>query len=288
MPIYSENKIISLNSLYGIQQNGTALSNILFNTGLILQEDDSIIDSHISVLNCQLPVSFYTINATNNQIRASFSGGAFLLYSIPIGNYNSYSLISTLQTLFNNLVVITFNTNTGTFTYTAPSTTFSFAFNITNSSYQILGFLPNLTYTASLGVLTSSFPINLLGIKRISIKSFYLGVSSYTGQGEDVGLCVIPNDQPPYNMLSYQNPTNIDKQKLNVKMINKIDILIYDENNNFIDFNNCNWTLTLCLENTKYKPDIISSFKEIINNKSIENEKLGDKDLEELDLLSNP
>ena len=142
MPIYSENKIISLNSALGIQQNGTSLSNMLFNTGLILEEEDSIMDSHISVINAQLPVSFYTITATNNVIRASFGGGAYSSYLIPIGNYNSNSLSSALQTLFGytNSITVTFNNLNGTFKFeSAVQTVFVFNFNANNSAYEILG-----------------------------------------------------------------------------------------------------------------------------------------------------
>jgi hypothetical protein len=62
-------------------------------------------------------------------------------------------------------------------------------------------------------------------------------------------------------------------------MINSIDIFIYDENNNLIDFNNQNWTMTLCLENVRFKPDIHATFNEILHSKPIEDEKLTDLDI---------
>ena len=34
---------------------------------------------------------------------------------------------------------------------------------------------------------------------------------------------------------------------MNVRSINEIDINIYDENNNYIDFNNLDWTMTLVI-----------------------------------------
>jgi hypothetical protein len=269
MGTYSENKIISLNSNYGIQQNGTLLSSILFNTGLILEEEESIIDSHISVINAQLPVSFYTITSSNNAISASFVGG-FSTYLIPVGNYNSNTLITALQTLFGyaNSITVTFNNLNGKFIFeSATLTIFTFNFNITNSAYQILGFLKS-TYTTNTSIITSPYPINLLGVKRISIKSNSFATSSFSSSGSDNTLCVIPCDVPSYNMISYQNSNNIDKQKIRVKTINQVGILIYDENNNLLDFNNIHWTLTLCLENLRIQPKPSLTFNEIISNNS--------------------
>jgi hypothetical protein len=82
-------------------------------------------------------------------------------------------------------------------------------------------------------------------------------------------------------MMAYQNQNNVDKQKIKVKTINAIDILIYDENNNLLDFNNANWTITLCLENVRFKPELISSFREIVNNRPIENEKIEDLEFDQ-------
>ena len=171
-------------------------------------------------------VSFYTITATNNVISASFGGSSYANYLIPIGNYNSNSLITALQTLLGNSLTITFNSMTGCFSYTsAVQTVFTFNFNVNNSAYQILGFLQT-TYATTISVITSPYPINLLGVKRISIKSYNLGVSSFNSTGADTTLCVIPNDQPSWNMISYQNQNNIDKQKIRIKTISSIDIQI--------------------------------------------------------------
>ena len=78
MPVYSENKIISLNSALGTLQNGTMLSNVIFNTGLILEEDDTIIDSHISLINCQIPISFYNVTQYNNTFMVSWANAPFI------------------------------------------------------------------------------------------------------------------------------------------------------------------------------------------------------------------
>lgn len=284
MPEYVDNKIITLNSANAVQNNGTMLSNVLFKTGCILDENNSIIDTHISVINAQIPVSFYTINATNNQFKLSINNGAYTTYSIPVGNYNNYTLITALQTLLSSFT-FTFNTTNGLLTIASTNSIFSLDFTIAYSCYNLLGFAKSI-YNITTGNITGLYPLNLLGVKRISIKSYNLGVLNFNSIGGDVVLTTIPCDQPPFNMLSYLNQNSNDIQRINVKMINSIDILLMDENNNLLDFNNVNWTLTLLLEITRYKPDVISSFKEILQHKPIENEKIDE--LESETMVSEP
>jgi len=61
---------------------------------------------------------------------------------------------------------------------------------------------------------------------------------------------------------------------LNIRNINEIDIQIFDENNNFIDFNNLDWTITLTIssenstnEQKYYLNDILQK-----NNLSLKNQ----------------
>ena len=41
-----------------------------------------------------------------------------------------------------------------------------------------------------------------------------------------------------------------------------------DEANTLLDFNNVNWTITLKLEIIRFKPEVLSTFKEILNGGS--------------------
>ena len=66
--VFFYNKIITLNSAYGSKQNGTLSSFVLFNFNGLLKEETHILRSYISVVSAQIPVSFYTINATNNAL----------------------------------------------------------------------------------------------------------------------------------------------------------------------------------------------------------------------------
>ena len=102
-------------------------------------------------------------------------------------------------------------------------------------------------------------------------------------------------------MLSFNNQST-DSQLIKVKTIDSIDILLMDEANTLLDFNNVKGTITLKLEIIRFKPDVLTTFKEILNGgsaphtdiKEIVDEKKNEKegletlvsnDDEELDFL---
>ena len=74
-------------------------------------------------------------------------------------------------------------------------------------------------------------------------------------------LAVIPIDQPSFGLITYNNFTNT-QNIINNNTLDSLDIQIKGEDQNFINFNNTNWTMTLklCITRTVKKP------LEIINN----------------------
>ena len=115
-------------------------------------------------MNAQIPVSFYTINDTNNIIGTN-KGNVV----IPVGNYNFNSLAPVVVSAFQTqiLVGITFTISkfTGLVTFTFTGGIGNSYFNFDNS-YKIFGFLPNVNYPHIGASLPSLFPSNLLGIKN--------------------------------------------------------------------------------------------------------------------------
>ena len=87
--VYQDNRIITLNSQDGEKLNGTYLSNIHFNFSGLLKEDPNLIRSYITVLNAQIPVSFYIIDETNNILNYIQS-----LYQMFIFKLREFSLSS--------------------------------------------------------------------------------------------------------------------------------------------------------------------------------------------------
>ena len=92
--IYNKNKLITLNSKYGIQNNGTYKSNLLFNFKNLLSDEQHMLKSEVIVLNAQIPVSFYVINEYNNVLTISGSGILTTSITVDTGNYNANTLIT--------------------------------------------------------------------------------------------------------------------------------------------------------------------------------------------------
>lgn len=270
MGIIVENKLITLNTRYCTRNNGTLLSDVLFPFKGILKEEDDIISANICVMNAQLPVSFYTVNASNNQFRYESNW-----ITIPYGNYNANTLIAVLTSLMNAIVpasvtsiVLTPSTGKLTFTFSVSRTiTFTSSFSSGSSgnfNYLIMGAESGSTLVGS--SITLPYPLNLLGVNRIAIRSSKLLISSYNSfdMGLGINLATIPVDQPAFGLINYSNQTDLNKAVLLVKNIDLIDIQIADENNTLINFNNTNWTLTLVLETVRNVPErFIPHFRQL-------------------------
>ncbi len=71
-------------------------SKLLFNYKNLLSDDENILKSFVTVLNCQIPCSFYVINATNNKLVISGPTIGTNTILINYGNYNANTLITEL------------------------------------------------------------------------------------------------------------------------------------------------------------------------------------------------
>ena len=97
--VYEDNRIITLNSQDGEKLNGTYLSNIHFNFSGLLKEDANLIRSYITVLNAQIPVSFYIIDETNNILNYT-DNSVNKKIELTEGNYNGNQMVTALNTGF--------------------------------------------------------------------------------------------------------------------------------------------------------------------------------------------
>ena len=68
-------------------------------------------------------------------------------------------------------------------------------------------------------------------------------------------IATIPVDQPPYGMISYTSVSDLEKIILFNRSLDVLDIQIFDEENKYINFQNIDWSITLCL--TIEKNDIV-------------------------------
>ena len=282
MDTYTDIRQIILSSNHGKSLNGTYKSNMFFPFQSILTDDADIIQTQISLDNAQIPVSFYTVNYTNNILNIIANGSPYTL-TIPVGNYNFNSLSSKIETLFNALtipMVITIDKVSGVVTFTKTSSPASLSFSPTSTIVSILGGLANITYTFTGNILTMPYPMNLLGIKRLSIVSNLLPTYSYSSLGVSNILATVDVNSASFGIINFQNSTQV-KHLLRGKTISNIDIQILDENGNFINFNNADFTICISIEilrkltisNSTFN-DVLASFSQPIQDNPPTEEEL--------------
>ena len=283
--IHQESKLINLASEYANQNyNSTFLSNLSFNTPGLLIKNPTISKVEISVLHSEIPVSFYTINYSNSFFKYQIDNGTIFTKQVPVGNYNANTLISALSTLINDAnFTITINKVTGVLKFNHNKT-------FTDNTYsigRILGFNLNTSYVSAeipLYTLNALFPLNLLGIKKINISSQTLITNNFSsGIGTTSLITSISVDQPPFGLIVYQN-TGGAKFTLSNTEIHKIDLTLCDEDFNYINFNNINWSILFCLYITYRIP--IPQINRQINEKP-EQSEFNNPKINELNFLNS-
>lgn len=262
-------RFLNLNSSNATLNNSTYLSDVRFNFKNILTDDTDIKYVTCGVLNAQIPVSFYTINYTNYLLNFSVDGGAIIPLIIKQGNYNSNSLITEIVSEFLLLgytFTITTSRITGIMSFNCVG--HSFTFYGTSTIFSILGFVSGTNYASSSNAITAIYPLNLLGIKRLNINSQSLSTNTYNSQGLSISsnIASVPVNVASFGLIDYVNASNAFPI-LKATTVTYVDIQITDEDNNLINFNGINWTLTIQINifrrGTKENKNI--DFSSIIN-----------------------
>ena len=138
------------------------------------------------------------------------------------------------------------------------------------------------------------YQLNLLGKKKLFINSNNLRNSAFTSKSlsSTQTFATIPVDQPPYSMINYTSVSELEKNILFNRSLDVLDIQIVDEENKYINFQNIDWSITLCLTIEKNDPEKLnyglSNLPLQIENKNIlENNKILTQDEKELKLLES-
>ena len=290
--VYQDNRIITLNSQDGEKINGTYLSSIKFNFSGLLQDDIYLIRTYITVLNAQFPVSFYIIDDTNNILNYT-NGITNYDITISIGNYNGNQMVTALNAGFTtniNPITAFLNSQTGILSFLITGGT-TYTFLSTSTIKKILGFDTDITNTS---LIKMPYQLNLLGKKKIFINSNHLKNSAFTSKSLSSvqTIATIPVDQPPYSMISYTSLSELEKNILFNRSLDVLDIQIVDEDNKYVNFQNIDWSITLCLTIEKNDPvrlnyGLKTLPQQIENKNNLEKNKLLTQDEKELKLLES-
>lgn len=246
MTTYLDSRIVTLTSATAkIKYNSTMLSSVEFEMIGLLRQEADIIHTEVSVLSAEIPVSFYNVTANNNIFRYVF--GSTYAFTIPVGNYNATTLIANINTQLVAPLVMSISKLTGKITISGGGGSTISYLGGTSTTNTIIGFTN--TTASGVGTLTAPFPMNLLGTKRISICSDLMPIYSYNSVSNTLSntLATLEVDQPAFGLLLYKNTTQI-RSRLRVDTLDVFDIQIKDELDQFLDFNNCDWSITLVLD----------------------------------------
>ena len=254
MTTIRERRIINLNSQNATQNNGSFLSNVTFNFSNIYTLEDNVIQLSGGLLSAQIPVSFYSVNYTNNVLKYGMVVGGVLNYytiTITTGFYDYQTLFDEMQLQFqsnSHNFVLTLNENNGkmNFHHQGTGDFHSIVYN-GSTCFSVLGF-GKQDYLATSENLTAPYPLDLLGIRALKI----MCPEFSTNNKDSVNLATtqlietIPVDQAPYGVIMYSNSNN-EYGNLQTQNISTINIQILSESGDFVNFNNTNWTITLVL-----------------------------------------
>lgn len=257
MNIIKDTKQIHLTPSGGSKQNSFFNSSIDYSIIGLIKDDKNIIYNTISIIHAEIPYSFYIINEYNNVL--NLSTGKII---VDFGNYNVNSLMKYINSKLPVNMILSFNSTNGKFilTYNQP-------FNILPSSiYKLMGLEKNKTYNSINYVVNFPYPANLLGTKNLYIKSNII-LSNYNSATKDyVTLGCIPVNVEPYSIILYNNFSNSSFIINNISL-NNIEIEIYDDDNNLVDFNNIDWSIIIEINSfvlQEYNPTTLNN---VLNNK---------------------
>lgn len=264
MTTYIETRVISLNSESAdIYKNGTYLSDMVFGFPGLLKDEPDILHKQITLANAQIPVSFFILNYTNNVfvfITNPLGVPVYTTITIPVGNYNSTTLITALYyaILPTGLsMLITISKLTGVLTFSSTSNYGFRSTSVLTTANQILGLnkASDLIATLVSGnyVATLPFPCNLLGIKQLQVRSSILSMNNFSSnsRGQNTLLATIPCSTGAWSMINFLDTTG-NNITFNNTTLDEIDIQIVDaETGKTINFWNSNWTMTLIIHLTR-------------------------------------
>ena len=229
--------------------NGTMKSNLTFFFEDPLTFDNHTMTKKFSIVNAQFPVSYYLINSSNNQIVISIQGATGIIYTFPVGNYNVNQFIAQWYITVGSAWTLTYSSITNKITFAYPYS-FTFSFYNIKSLMSVLGFnIPTQMYSSSNGKITSPYAVNFGGILKLDVKtsSFNLTNMDSYQKGRTNTIASIPVNSAQNGYVMYNNFTNYNSMFRNTA-ISDLNIMIQDEFNNFIDFNNIDWSITVQID----------------------------------------
>ena len=275
--IIIQSRLISLNSKYATKINGSKLSSVSFDFNGIASKNRETLFHTIAIQSAEITASYYNVDAGNNTINITETGYAAVDVIIPVGNYDATTyaaaFILAANAVLANNATLSFNETTGKFSLMSDVGGITLTINVAETTAQsIIGIDPNSTTDVVFppAATATAFPqlANFLGITKIKINSNALAGDNYDSASLNTTTLVdtISTTATSFGLTVFNSLGR--ESSLKSKKIDEIDLQLLDQNNQFINFNNTHWSLTIVL-NTHRRQHFTNDSGVIINDKVV-------------------
>ena len=249
--IIQDTKLVSLNSKFAQRLNGTKNSRVLFDFINIIDKSKDNLFMTIAVQSAEIPASYYNVDSTNNLTKVLIGATTYNV-DVSAGNYDADTYLAAF--------IIRYNTVTGaTLTGSYSSTTGLFSLqdaanDITIKGADTTSFIlwggeenVNTVFLSAGTASTFPYPANFLGITKIKVCSDNLaGTNVDSSQLKTTTLIdTISATAVPFGLTIFNSLGRETFMKS--KRIEEIDIQLKDQDDNLIDFNNAEWSISFII-----------------------------------------
>ncbi len=195
--------------------------------------------------------SIYNVNTNNNIIIIDST-----IYTLTTGNYDSDSIVTSINALIPQTIV--FNEGDNTFTISHGS---SFTISSASTLSKVLGFTDDLPFTGT--TITGSHICDLAGVTNINIKLSNLSMDNLNSSGNYDNTIASVNNTVNYGDYIFHNPSEVIYHAIHDKFIKFIKVQLLDQDGNNLQLNGSSFQLVLTVHFTYIRPDkMIESFIE--------------------------
>lgn len=244
-------------------------SNLIFELNTTIHSYPNM-DMLVSLDSFQFTNSFYTINENNRYFYYSYNAGfSFFVFTLEMGNYDIDTLLSYMNTLMTGFFSFTYNISTFKITITSSDNRpFRLIGKTEFNCFEILGFDSKGTTTDTTSC-TSPYIFNLMSTQVLHITSPNININSISVKNTRKHniLASVHVDCASGETQTYMN-TNCFKYKISDYTISLINICIYDQDFNPVNFNNIDWFLNITFSFIYKKEFILPTYLHNMNTDS--------------------
>jgi hypothetical protein len=286
MELIKETKQVHLSTTSGagriINQDTNFKSQIEFNIPNLIRKEDDIEYIMFSVPYAVIPVSFYTINETNNKLVYNITNPTAnnATITFPSGNYNANQFITAFLANKNASHNLTISLDPVTSKFSVFNTTGEIRLLAASTCDFIMGFSGDVVGTTSGGGQVARCPrvCNFLALPRINMRCNLLANSTMAGSQQTNDLVItIPNNSKPNGQIVYNNSSGI-QMLFQQEILNSFVVSLTNDFGELINFNGVSSFWVFQFDIYRKKIDKPQSFYNVLANVNKETLK---KDLEQ-------